>query len=200
MTSGRPDGDPSLDAAAAVFAEFLERRDRGEDVDLGAVCAEHPELAEELRRLGSNWERLGEVLEAAPEPAPEEVLRRFGAGAGQDERYAIRGEVGRGGMGAVLRVWEADLRRELAMKVILSPDGRVEPRRLSRFLEEARITGRLEHPGIVPVHELGVDAEGRVFFTMQLVPAELARASARTGRPPDFVHYSLGVRPARAIE
>jgi formylglycine-generating enzyme required for sulfatase activity len=41
--------------------------------------------------------------------------------------------------------------------------------RLSRFLEEAQVTGQLDHPGIVPVHELGIDARGRVFFTMKLV-------------------------------
>jgi serine/threonine protein kinase len=40
---------------------------------------------------------------------------------------------------------------------------------LSRFLEEAQVTGQLDHPGIVPVHELGIDARGRVFFTMKLV-------------------------------
>ena len=40
---------------------------------------------------------------------------------------------------------------------------------LGRFLEEAQVTAQLDHPGIVPVHELGFDSEGRVFFTMKLV-------------------------------
>jgi serine/threonine protein kinase len=44
-----------------------------------------------------------------------------------------------------------------------------DPRALARFLEEAQITGQLDHPGIVPVHELGVDEAGRAFFTMKLV-------------------------------
>ena len=87
------------------------------------------------------------------------------------------GELARGGMGAILKVWDEDLRRNLAMKVVLgnsqtdridrSPD--VGAEKLSRFLEEAQITGQLDHPGIVPVHDLGLDAQGRVYFTMPLI-------------------------------
>ena len=59
------------------------------------------------------------------------------------------------------------------MKVML-PTSRgssagAEERRLGRFLEEAQVTGQLDHPGIVPVHEVGLDADGRLFFTMKLV-------------------------------
>ncbi len=92
-------------------------------------------------------------------------------------RYKIRGEVARGGMGAILKIWDEDLRRHLAMKVIL---GQAEVRgsgttppvdtsKVARFLEEAQVTGQLDHPGIVPVHELGLDPEGRLYFTMKLV-------------------------------
>jgi formylglycine-generating enzyme required for sulfatase activity len=80
-------------------------------------------------------------------------------------------------MGMILRVHDEDLHRDLAMKVILPRDdapssggsSNVEPRVLGRFLEEAQVTGQLDHPGIVPVHEMGLDAEGRVYFTMRLV-------------------------------
>lgn len=92
-------------------------------------------------------------------------------------RYRLEGEVARGGMGAILRVWDEDIRRHLAMKVVLgrgeaATEGgtpAVEPSQLARFLEEAQVTGQLDHPGIVPVHELGLDKDGRVFFTMKLV-------------------------------
>jgi serine/threonine protein kinase len=110
-------------------------------------------------------------------------------GKGQDgsQRYLLEGEVGRGGMGAVLRIFDADLRRRLAMKVILptgqgpDPDAsRIEPDKLLRFLEEAQVTGQLDHPGVVPVHEIGIDAEGRVYFTMRLVKGqELAAVFAK---------------------
>ncbi len=106
-----------------------------------------------------------------------EVLHRLGERAGASSRYRIEGEIARGGMGAILEVFDEDLRRRLAMKVILersapgSTDGstRVEPTVLARFLEEAQVTGQLDHPGIVPVHELGLDGNGRVYFTMRLV-------------------------------
>ena len=86
-------------------------------------------------------------------------------------------------MGAVLRVWDEDLRRHLAMKVMLGKGVRRaggarsgSPTTLARFLEEAQVTGQLDHPGIVPVHELGLDAEGRVYFTMRLVKGATSKA------------------------
>jgi WD40 repeat protein/serine/threonine protein kinase len=92
-------------------------------------------------------------------------------------RYRMQGEIARGGMAAILKVWDADLRRTLAMKVILSDteraqDGSTADMRLSRFLGEAQITGQLDHPGVVPVHELGLDEKGRVYFTMRLVKGD----------------------------
>ena len=106
-----------------------------------------------------------------------EVLHRLGERAGASSRYRIDGEIARGGMGAILEVFDEDLRRKLAMKVILerglpgaaAGSTRVEPATLARFLEEAQVTGQLDHPGIVPVHELGLDGNGRVYFTMRLV-------------------------------
>ena len=71
------------------------------------------------------------------------------------ERYVIEGEIARGGMGAVLRAVDCDIRREVAVKYML--DGQ-DPKKQARFVEEAQITGQLEHPNIVPVHELGIDA------------------------------------------
>ena len=73
-------------------------------------------------------------------------------------------------MGAILRVVDVDLRRDLAMKVMLQRgERRADERHVARFVEEAQITGQLEHPGIVPVHDLGLDDQGRMFFTMRLV-------------------------------
>jgi eukaryotic-like serine/threonine-protein kinase len=83
-------------------------------------------------------------------------------------RYELFEELGRGGMGAVLRGRDPDLDRDLAVKVLLPGRADIlEVRR--RFVEEARIGGRLQHPGVVPVHELGCDANGSPFFTMKLV-------------------------------
>jgi serine/threonine-protein kinase len=110
--------------------------------------------------------------DAPPAPAGAEPAS---APAG---RYQFLGEVARGGMGAVLRARDADLGRTIAVKVLLEEHGR-EGDLGQRFLEEAQITGQLQHPGIVPVHELGRLADGRPYFTMKLVKGQtLARLLA----------------------
>ncbi|MDC1142422.1 serine/threonine-protein kinase, partial [Planctomycetota bacterium] len=82
-------------------------------------------------------------------------------------RYDKLGELGRGGMGVVLKVKDNDLRREVAMKVIRAD--RNNEAAMYGFIEEAQITGQLEHPNIVPVHEIGTDSDGQIFFTMKMV-------------------------------
>ncbi|MEN9573652.1 MAG: Serine/threonine-protein kinase PrkC [Verrucomicrobiota bacterium] len=76
-------------------------------------------------------------------------------------------EIARGGMGAVLSATDQKLARSVAMKVMLRRDASAEERQ--RFELEARVLGRLAHPNIVPVHDLGTDAQGRHFYTMKLV-------------------------------
>jgi serine/threonine-protein kinase len=86
-----------------------------------------------------------------------------------DARFVTLGEIGRGGMGSVQRVFDQRLLREMALKV-LDPRLGDHERRLARFLEEARVTGQLEHPNIVPVHDLGSDdSRSRWYFSMKLV-------------------------------
>ncbi len=105
------------------------------------------------------------------------LVKRLSAHAPAATRYKVEGEIARGGMGAILKVWDEDLRRTLAMKVILgrgksdslSETPEIEDTVMARFLEEAQVTGQLDHPGVVPVHELGLGANGRVYFTMRLV-------------------------------
>jgi serine/threonine protein kinase len=80
--------------------------------------------------------------------------------------YEIGQLIGRGGMGAVLEAEDASLQRKVAMKVLPEGDSSGD---VLRFINEARITGRLEHPHIVPVHTLGADEHGLPFYTMKLV-------------------------------
>jgi serine/threonine protein kinase len=105
------------------------------------------------------------------QPAPSQPGQEPGAevpagSAGPGGRYVLEREIARGGMGAVLRATDRDIRREVAVKFMLDDQ---DPRKKARFIEEAQITGQLEHPNIVPVHELGVDAQGRPFFSMKMV-------------------------------
>ncbi|MBX3460820.1 MAG: serine/threonine protein kinase [Planctomycetes bacterium] len=88
-------------------------------------------------------------------------------GAIGGKRYEVRGEIGRGGMGVVLRAFDRDLKRDVALKITRSD--RTGSHSVGRFIDEAQITGQLNHPGVVPVHELGHEPGGRTFFTMKLV-------------------------------
>ncbi len=83
-------------------------------------------------------------------------------------RYRILSEVGRGGMGVVLLAWDTFLGREVAVKVLLEAH-RDRRNVVRRFVGEARITSRLPHHGIVPVHDIGVTPDGRPYFAMSLV-------------------------------
>jgi serine/threonine-protein kinase len=129
----------------------------------------------------------GESAAPPKDPGPrtstsvEDFVKRLTPSLDVSSRYEIKQEVASGGRGTILRVWDGDLRRNLAMKVMHgrgtgssavgegSARTPVDPERLGRFLEEAQITGQLDHPGVVPVHDLGIDSKGRCYFTMRFV-------------------------------
>ena len=87
---------------------------------------------------------------------------------GRRAPFDVEKEIAHGGMGAVILARDKAIQRELAVKVMRPQIADSEEHRL-RFLEEAQVTGQLEHPNIVPIHELGKDAEGNLYFTMKLV-------------------------------
>jgi serine/threonine-protein kinase len=80
-------------------------------------------------------------------------------------RYRITGVIGRGGMGEVLSARDEQIGRSVAIKRLRAADP--DPDTVARFLREVRIQGRLEHPAIVPVHELAYDDDGQPFFVMK---------------------------------
>src|SRR4051812_38134134 len=83
----------------------------------------------------------------------------------RDGRYEILSEHGRGGIGCVYRAHDHELDRDVAIKKLISRGSLVE----MRFFREASITARLEHPGIVPVHEAGWWFDGTPFYAMKLI-------------------------------
>jgi len=94
-------------------------------------------------------------------------------------KYMIQGELARGGAGRVLIALDRHIGREIAMKELLldlrdKRDGKIrnDPQTVSlrnRFLREARVTGQLEHPSIVPVYEIGRHPDGIFYYTMRMV-------------------------------
>jgi serine/threonine protein kinase/WD40 repeat protein len=192
-----PPEPPALSPAAERFAEFVAQVEDGETVDFAAFCAATPDLAPELQRLHARWLALFGGRGFAQLPVTAENLASAEIATGSDDanararllrdlttvgpgrpRYEVGEEVARGGMAAILRAHDRSLRRQLAMKVLLADRGNgntgatapaIDARALARFLDEAQITGQLDHPGIPPVHELGIDGHGRVYFTMPLI-------------------------------
>jgi serine/threonine protein kinase/formylglycine-generating enzyme required for sulfatase activity len=112
-------------------------------------------------------------------PAPGAAQLR----AGETERYEFRRELGRGGLGRVIEAMDRDFGREVALKMMLPGQ---PPSAVERFLLEARAAGRLSHPNIVPVHEIGVLKSGQgesPYFTMaKIAGRDLAQILADLDR------------------
>jgi len=107
------------------------------------------------------------------EPTVDDLVARL---IDMTPRYEIQEEIARGAMGRILAAWDLHLGRPVAMKVLRKSTLRDLDR--VRFLEEAQVTGQLQHPSIVPVYELG-RVHDQIAFVM---PASMARAS-RTSSP-----------------
>ncbi len=94
------------------------------------------------------------------------------------DRYVILRPIGRGGMGSVYAARDGQLGREVAIKVsnAVAPAGDLD----QRLRQEARVLARLEHPGIVPVHDAGMLDDGRWFYVMKLVRGDTLAGHAAT--------------------
>jgi len=102
-------------------------------------------------------ERIQQLISAAlPDPA---------------QRLKLAGELARGGMGAVRLAFDSALQRRMAAKTMHASTYE-HVMLVHGFLREAQVTGQLDHPNIVPIHELGRDAKGELYFTMKLVEGQ----------------------------
>ena len=178
--------DADRDEQLALFlAELTDAIQQGHEVDLEAVCRQHEDLAHELRQL---WGAVmvadavgGQSRSEAAEPGQEtpsgtlELPTRLGG-------YELLEELGRGGMGVVYRARQLGLDREVAVKMILRGQ-LASPAEHARFRAEAEAAARLDHPGIVPVYEVG-EVEGRPFFSMKYIAGRtLAQSLAERPLP-----------------
>ena len=95
--------------------------------------------------------------------------------AKDDSRYQVVGEIARGGVGVIFKGRDRDLGRDVALKVLRS-ELSTRPEIVQRFIEEAQIEGQLQHPGIIPVYGLALQADGRPYFAMKLVKGKTLSA------------------------
>jgi serine/threonine-protein kinase len=128
------------------------------DVDLNTTLSHIASDASTLRDPNAT------VIMTRPEPVLLSTAQRF---------QVLRPHA-RGGIGVVSVALDSELRREVALKEIRAEQAD-DPSSRNRFLLEAEVTGRLEHPGVVPVYGLGTNREGRLYYAMRFVRGESLR-------------------------
>ncbi len=154
--------------AERVFVGWLKEHQISNDDAFADLCKLHETLAPSLEVLREEWCWLEGLCDASEEGFVEPL----GSLDTSVERYSLLERIGEGGMGIVYAAWDSRCERELAMKVCRIGHSKHQRSRSTsalRFLEEARVMSRLEHPGVVPVHDLGINPDGRLFFTMRRV-------------------------------
>jgi serine/threonine-protein kinase len=192
------DGSEAIEDAldievARVLDAYLAAVEAGGSAQPQRLLRDHPEIADRLRAclrvLGIAEGTASALSSAGLSPGPDVTKERDAPGlelghdfawdeadptdpqsapAARPPRYQVLGELARGGIGVVLRGRDPALGRELALKV-LQERHRADPGVVQRFVEEAQIGGQLQHPGIVPIYDLGRLADRRPFIAMKLV-------------------------------
>ena len=168
------------DPLDAVIAEYLQQVEAGVVPDREALLVRHPELADRLREFFADYDRVdrqaGDLrLSNQPHGTTEGEeqsdglprVRYFGD-------YELLEVLARGGMGVVYKARQVSLNRVVALKMILHGQ-LATPRDVARFRAEAEAAANLDHPHIVPIHEVG-EHEGQQYYAMRFIEgASLAR-------------------------
>lgn len=155
--------EESLFAAALDKHSAAERR-----AFLDSACGDDRQLRARVEQLLCADDRSVGILENGLGPAARVTVDSLTLSQAEPPNFPIAEQVGEGGMGVVYRARDERLDRDVALKLLhtrFSPDGPAA----RRFLGEARVTARLQHPGVPPVHQVGVLPDGRPFLVMKLI-------------------------------
>jgi tRNA A-37 threonylcarbamoyl transferase component Bud32 len=200
------DAEHHADDSGALFdrvlVEYLQRIDAGEEIDREQFIAAHPEVADELRdyfRTADDVEQLRQREPAATLDSdsasdtatpPLATIRYFGD-------YELLEEIARGGMGVVYKARQASLNRTVALKMILAGQLASEED-VQRFHAEAEAAANLDHPGIVPIYEVGIH-NGQHYFSMGYVEGNSLAARIVDGPLPPREAAEATQRVAEAV-
>ena len=173
---------------ACGSALVLPREARSRKASLPATVAWNESLSRSIRQILTGGMGLDggahplAALVGADPGSPATIYQKLAAigiavaepplpGGQRLGRYRIQGELGRGGMGAVYRAFDPNTAREVAVKR-LRPELRGDADAAAKFLAEAQIAAQLEHPNIIPIHEVALDARAQPYFAMKLVEGQ----------------------------
>jgi WD40 repeat protein len=173
MISASSDSDKDR-RLEAVLHSYLQAVDAGQSPDREALMRQHPDLASELADFFANQDEVAQLARGMADDAeaptlaagatsllaPGTKLRYFGD-------YELLEEIARGGMGVVYKARQISLNRLVALKMILAGQ-LASPQDVQRFHTEARAVANLDHPHILPIHEVG-EHEGQHYFSMKLI-------------------------------
>ena len=154
------------DQLAGLYGRWKESAAAGSPTPPEEICATCPELLDDFRDI---LPKLA-AIDALFDESSQATNADYGA-AIESETYRSLSFYKEGGLGVVLVGEDAELGRRVALKCLKRRAG-IHSEAAERFIQEAEITARLEHPGIVPVYRIGRDANGRPFYVMRFVQGE----------------------------
>src|SRR3984957_7082547 len=196
---------PLDDQVVELLLRYEELRGQGQSVTPEELCRDCPALLGEVRLRLRDLDALAPILGAPDDTPPNSPA--VGPAAGEASttahvppaedamvgRYRLVRFHARGGLGEVFLARDEELQREVALKRIQARHHHHEESR-RRFLLEAEITGRLEHPGVVPVYGLGQDADGQPCYAMRFIEGETFQEAIRRFHAEDRAGRNPGER------
>src|SRR5262249_18886425 len=185
----------------ALFHDALELQGEARSAHLAKVCGDDGHMREEVERLLAAHEREGSFIDS---PIFAET-----SGTTDDDRiespiglhigpYRIISELGRGGMGEVYRALDTRLGREVAIK-LLPVAFSTDQDRLRRFEQEACAAGRLNHPNVLTIYDIGAH-ENAPYIVSELLLGETMRERLREGAPPLRRAFDYALQIARGLQ
>jgi serine/threonine-protein kinase len=174
-----------------LLDQWDDGREQGKQLAPEDLCPDHPELLSVLKELTGALESVDSFLEAKTEDGPWAAPPSIGAVG----RYRALGEgpVARGGLGEIWLAQDEELWRQVALKHLQEACVR-DADACRRFVLEAEITGRLEHPGVVPVYGLVHDGKGRPCYAMRFIHGQTLRDAIEQFHAADASQQDAGER------
>ena len=199
-----------------IIADYLQAVEAGQEPDRDQLLTDHPEVAEELREFLSTHDQMHEAAgppsppqeDATIPPRPSSEDHTLAPGPASSETtlgtkvryfgdYELLDEIARGGMGVVYKARQTSLNRIVALKMILAGQLASEED-VQRFHAEAEAAANLDHPGIVPIYEIG-EHEGQHYFSMGFVEGESLADKIKDGPLPPREAAEYAKKVAEAI-